>query len=46
MWEVPISILNQASHVFLWCAGINTRRAGKLKTEKVEELARLIGVSS
>jgi hypothetical protein len=46
MWEIPISIINQANHVFLWAAGVNTKRAGKIKAKKIEELARLIGADS
>jgi hypothetical protein len=46
MWEIPISIINQANHVFLWAAGINTKRAGRIKAQKIEELAKLIGVDS
>jgi len=46
MWEIPISIINQANHVFLWASGINTKRSGKIKAQKAEELARLIGIDS
>lgn len=46
MWEIPISIINQANHVFLWAAGVNAKRAGKIKAKKIEELARLIGADS
>jgi hypothetical protein len=46
MWEVPIALLNQATHVFLWCAGVKTKRAGKSKAEKLEGLAKLIGIDS
>lgn len=46
MWQIPLSLINQANHTFLWAAGINTKRAGRIKTQKIEELAKLIGVDS
>jgi len=30
----------------MWGAGVNVRRAGRIKADKVQELARLMGVDS
>jgi hypothetical protein len=46
MWEIPISVINQANHVFLWAAGISVKRAGRIKAQRIEELARIIGAES
>ena len=44
LWKIPISILNQANHVFLWQAGAHLRRGGKAKMDNIMEMAKAIGV--
>jgi hypothetical protein len=44
LWEVPISLMSQANHNFLYMMNIKTRRAGVVKAKQVEDLAKLLGV--
>lgn len=46
MWEIPISIINQANHVFMWAAGVGVRRSGAIKAKEAQELAKILGVDS
>lgn len=42
LWEVPIVILNQANHAFLWTNGADTRRVLSSKPDKVSKIAKML----
>jgi len=44
LWEIPISILHQSSHTFMWLAGIRVRSKTQMKQDEYKELSRLMGL--
>jgi hypothetical protein len=44
MWELPISLLNQASHVHLWMSGFKLRRRGYLDTANIKDIEKQLGL--
>lgn len=44
LWEVPISILNQASHTFMWLSGVRVRMKIPMKQDEYENISKLIGL--
>lgn len=44
IWEIPIGILNQANHVFMWEAGIAVKRNSRTKAKDIQEIASIMGV--
>jgi hypothetical protein len=46
MWGISLAMLNQASHTYMWASGVNVRRAGKVKAQNVQEIAKFLGVDA
>lgn len=44
LWDIPIGILNQANHVFLWQAGATLRRGGRFKMNNIADMAKAMGI--
>lgn len=44
LWELPISILNQGFHYYLYSNGVKVRRPSFLSEYKNLEIAKLLGV--
>ena len=44
LWEVPISILHQASHTFMWLSGVKVRMRISMKQDEYENISKLIGL--
>jgi hypothetical protein len=44
MWELPISLFNQANHVHLWMSGVKLRRRGYLETSSIKDLEKQLGL--
>lgn len=45
LWEIPICIINQANHTYLWMAGANTKRINKSNSKEIQELAKILDVT-
>lgn len=46
LWEIPISVITQANHVFIWMAGLDSKRVRRTKSKELSEIAKLIGIES
>lgn len=44
LWEVPISILHQASHTFMWLSGVRVRMRTQMKQDEYDNISKLIGL--
>lgn len=44
LWEIPISILHQSNHVFMWQGGIKLRRKMAHDSEAALEIRSILGV--
>ena len=44
LWSVPIRILNQGIHTYLFDSGVKVVRDSSVSSEERAEMARLIGV--
>jgi hypothetical protein len=44
LWEIPISLINQANHTYLWMAGANTKRVTRADSDNIKEIATLLNV--
>jgi len=44
LWEVPLSVLCQASHVWMWMNGAKVVRRKSGTTKDKQELASILGV--
>jgi len=44
LWEIPISLFQQANHVHLWMSGIRLRRRQYLEAIRIEELEKQLGL--
>ncbi|NBS79832.1 hypothetical protein EBS57_08535 [bacterium] len=44
LWELPITILNQAEHVFLWQDGAKLRRVGYASQKDRRDISKILGI--
>ena len=44
LWEIPIAILHQANHTFMWLSGIKVRMKNVMNQEEAQGIARLLGI--
>lgn len=44
LWEIPISILHQSNHVFMWASGVKVRRKLGHDSQASLEIRALLGV--
>jgi len=44
LWQLPISLLHQAEHVFLWHEGAKLRRPGRMDGQDRRDIARILGI--
>jgi hypothetical protein len=44
LWEIPISISNQAMHYYLWKDGAKIRRTAIGRIDERQEIARILGI--
>jgi hypothetical protein len=44
LWEIPISILHQASHTFMWLSGVRVRMKASMNQDEARDIAKLIGL--
>jgi hypothetical protein len=44
LWEVPISVLHQANHTFMWLSGVRVRMKASMNHKEVKDIVRLIGL--
>jgi hypothetical protein len=44
LWEVPLSILCQANHVWLWMSGVNVVFCNSINKNDKKEIAGLLGI--
>lgn len=44
LWELPLVLLHQAEHVYLWADGAKLRRPGRMDTQDRRDIARILGI--
>jgi len=44
LWELPVALLHQAEHVFLWRDGAKLRRPGRMDSQDRRDIARILGL--
>jgi len=44
LWEIPISILHQASHTFMWLSGVRVKMKLPMQQDEYEKISKLIGL--
>ena len=44
LWEIPVALLNQAEHVFLWADGAKLRRPGRANRSDLRDMERILGL--
>jgi hypothetical protein len=44
LWQIPISILHQSNHVFMWANGIRVRKKIGHNSEASLEIRSILGV--
>lgn len=44
LWELPVALLHQAEHVFLWRDGAKLRRPGRMGGQDRRDIARILGI--
>lgn len=44
LWEIPISILHQANHTYMWMSGVKVRMKNAMNQEEAQGIARLLGI--
>lgn len=44
LWELPLVLLHQAEHVFLWQDGAKLRRPGRMDGQDRRDIERLLGI--
>jgi len=45
LWEIPLSVIHQANHTFLWLSGARIRRPTRADKEQYKNLERLLGLT-
>jgi hypothetical protein len=45
LWEVPLSLLAQSSHAYLWANGVNCRRQRQADGKELKELEAFLGLT-
>lgn len=43
-WELPVALLHQGQHVFLWEAGAKLRRPGRVTGEDRRDIEQMLGI--
>jgi hypothetical protein len=44
LWDLPLVLLNQAEHVFLWHNGVRLRRPGRMHGQDKRDIEQLLGI--
>lgn len=44
LWSLPISLLHQAEHVYLWHDGAKLRRPGFVTSQDRRDMERILGI--
>jgi len=44
LWEIPLAILFQANHVWLWINNVNVRRLKSHGNTDKKEVAKILGI--
>lgn len=45
LWELPLALMTQASHAYLWMNGVKCRRVGGVAGEELVSLEKLLGLT-
>jgi hypothetical protein len=44
LWELPLVVVNQADHVFMFIDGVKLRRAAHIEGKEIRDMERLLGL--
>lgn len=44
LWEIPLALLCQANHVWMWMGGMKLKRINYARTKDKNEIASLLGI--
>jgi len=44
LWEIPISLVNQAEHVFMFINGVKLRRVEAITGDDLRDIKDLLGI--
>ena len=44
VWELPLALLHQGQHVFLWADGAKLRRPGRVTGSDRRDMERILGI--
>jgi len=42
MWQVPLKLMTQARHTFLWAEGVNCRSKGSFNQEEMKSIEKFL----
>jgi len=45
LWDIPLALITQATHTYLWQNGVRCRRRGGELGEDRDSLAKLLGLT-
>ena len=45
LWELPLALMTQASHAYLWMNGVKCRKVGGVAGEELVNLEKLLGLT-
>ena len=44
LWDIPLALLHQAEHVFLYIEGVKVRRSNHATGSDIRDMERLLGL--